>query len=107
LKFYINEKNCIKCPKSSLVLRDSQTIHCGSEAMKSREKENFRNIIYLSYEPGRNITSRNLLKKQKAFNDLRMTSHWTSSKVKLFPKFLQTYGAPLYEVSQLLKLVLN
>jgi hypothetical protein len=75
--------------------------------MKSREKENFRNIIYLSYEPGRNITSRNLLNKQKAFNDLRMTSYWASSKVKLFPKFLQTYRAPLYEVSQLPKLVLN
>jgi hypothetical protein len=110
LDFYINEKKCfhrrIKCPKGSLVLWDSRTIHCGSEAMKTREKQNFRNIIYLSYEPRKNITTKNLLKKQKAFNDLRMTSHW-SCKVKLFPKYPRTYGAPLYNISQLPNPILN
>ena len=104
--FYINDKTClpkrIKCPKGSLVLWDSRTIHCGSEALKTREKPNFRNVAYVCYEPRERCTDKNLIKKQKAFEELRMTSHWPC-KVKLFPKNPRTYGGPIYEVSQLPK----
>jgi len=109
-EFYINDKNClprrIKCPKGSLVLWDSRTIHCGSEALKTRSNPNFRNIIYLCYEPRENITKRNLLKKQKAFEEMRMTSHW-ACKVKLFPKQPRTYGGPIYDIANLPKPTLN
>lgn len=110
LDYYIKEKLCvpkrIKCPKGSIVLWDSRTIHCGTEALKSRKTPNFRNIVYLCYEPRSKITSKNLLKKQKALEDMRMTSHWPC-KVKLFPKMPRTYGAPIYDVSNLPKPVLN
>jgi hypothetical protein len=104
LEFYITEKNCvprrIKCPKGSLVLWDSRTIHCGSESLKTREKPNFRNVAYVCYEPRSKCTEKNLIKKQKAFEEMRMTSHWPC-KIKLFPKMPRTYGGPVYEVKEL------
>ena len=110
LDYYIKEKLClpkrIKCPKGSMVLWDSRTIHCGTEALKSRKIPNFRNIVYLCYEPRSKITSKNLLKKQNALENMRMTSHWPC-KVKLFPKLPRTYGGPIYNVNNLPKPILN
>lgn len=109
-KFYIEENNCspmrIKCPKGSLVLWDSRTIHCGSEALKTRTIPNFRNIVYVCYEPRSNCSKKNLIKKQKAFENLRMTSHWPC-KVKLFPINPRTYGGPIYDVKPLPNPILN
>ena len=70
-EFYRNEKMCeevrIKCPKGSLVLWDSRTIHCGVESLRNRPKENFRSIVYVCYTP-RSLSSEKLIKKkQKAF----------------------------------------
>jgi len=110
LNFYINEKQCIpiriKCPKGSLVLWDSRTIHCGLEALKTRKIPNFRNIVYLCYQPRNKTSVKELLKKQKAFEEMRMTSHW-ANKVKLFPKLPQTYGGPIYKITQLPKPIIN
>jgi len=39
-------------------------------------------------------------KKQKAFNEIRTTSHWPA-KVKLFPKNPRTYGKELPKVSKI------
>ena len=67
-RFYIEEKSClhnrIKCPKGSLVLWDSRTIHCGSEALKTRTTPNFRNVVYVCYEPRARCSQKNLIKKQ-------------------------------------------
>lgn len=110
LDFYIKQKECrptrIKCPKGSVVLWDSRTIHCGSQALKTREKQNIRNVAYICYEPRERCTEKNLLKKQKAFNEMRMTSHWPC-KVKLFSKLPRTYGNTIYPVSNLDKPMLN
>ena len=99
--FFI-EKGCvekkIKCPQGSLVWWDSRTIHCGTEAMRTRKKANFRSIIYVCYQPRIFATEKQLIKKQKAFNELRMTSHWPC-KGKLFPKNPRTYGNPLPEIT--------
>ena len=101
--FYI-EKGCsyknIKCPKGCLVLWDSRTIHCGTEAFKNRKSINIRAIIYLCYMPRQICDKNNLKKKQKAFNELRMTSHWPC-KIKLFPKTPRTYGAELKEITMI------
>ena len=100
-KFY-KEKGCeikyIKCPKGSLVLWDSRTIHCGSEAFKSRNVSNFRSIIYLCYMPRKLCSKKNLEKKQKAFNDKRTTSHYPC-EIKLFAKTPQTYGGEIQEIT--------
>ena len=97
LKFY-EEKGCsykkIYCPKGSLVFWDSRTIHCGCEALRVRERENFRAIVYLCYTPKSLLTPRYEKKKQKAFNEIRTTNHWPH-KPKLFGKTPRTYGNEL------------
>lgn len=90
----------IKCPKGSLVLWDSRTIHCGSQASKERQNRNFRNVIYVCYQPRHHMTQKQLEKKKKAFNELRMTTHWPC-KVTLFPKNPRTYGKQLPYISDI------
>ena len=81
----------IKCPKGSLVVWDSRTIHCGVEANKHRKNANFRAIIYICYMPRKMSTEKQLEKKREAFNNMRLTSHWPC-KIKLFPKNPRDYG---------------
>lgn len=101
---YIQEKNCeqecIKCPKGSLVLWDSRLIHCGKEPDKTRMHSNFRYIVYICMTPREYATEANIRKKIKAFQELRMTSHWPH-KPKLFPINPRTYGAPLPNVTSI------
>jgi ectoine hydroxylase-related dioxygenase (phytanoyl-CoA dioxygenase family) len=110
MNFYENEKGCenvrIKCPKGSLVLWDSRTIHSGAEALKTRKHLNFRNVVYLCYHPRSMANSKQIEKKKKAFQEMRMTSHWPC-KVTLFPKIPRTYGGEIYEMTQLEPPILN
>ena len=99
-KFY-KDKRCdiknIKCPKGSLVFWDSRTIHCGVEASNKRQTPNFRAVIYLCYMPRSICSKANLKKKQKAFNELRTTSHYPCN-IKLFSKSPRTYGGELQTI---------
>ena len=103
IEFY-KEKGCveraIKCPRGSMVFWDSRTIHCGLEAVRGRAQQNFRCVAYLCYMPRRIATESELKKKIKAFEEMRMTSHWPC-KVKLFPKMPRTYGAEVKEITEL------
>ena len=101
LDFFLN-KGCnivkVECPAGSLVLWDSRTIHYGKEPEKSRINPNIRCIAYICYTP-RNLASKKILQKRiKAFEELRMTSHWPH-KPKLFPKNPYTYGQPLPDIT--------
>lgn len=104
LDYFIEEKQCapvsIACPAGSLVLWDSRTMHAGQESLKGRAAPNFRMIAYLCYLPRVQSIPRDLTKKQKAFNEQRMTSHWPQ-KAKLFGKNPQTYGAALPDITPL------
>ena len=93
------------CPKGSLVCWDSRTIHCGVEARKSlkntgREKPKFRSIVYTCYKPRLFANEKSIIKKQKAFEEMRMTSHWPC-KVKLFPKNPRTWGNEMPEITKI------
>lgn len=100
-EFYLNN-DCvlkkIKCPKGSLVLWDSRTIHCGIEPNKNRKLPNFRAIIYLCYLPRDLITIKQLEKKIKAFETLRTTSHWPCN-IKLNSKYPWTRGKPIPNIA--------
>ena len=48
----------------------------------------------------------NLKKKQKAFDELRATSHYPC-RIKLFPKTPRTYGGTMPIISQIDKPVLS
>lgn len=101
---YYLEKGCsierISCPAGSMVFWDSRTIHCGSNALKTRKEYNYRLVVYLCYMPRSQATQKELKKKQKAFQELRMTSHWPV-KSKLFSKNPRTYGGKLPTITNI------
>jgi predicted transposase YbfD/YdcC len=108
-QFY-KDKGCeyknIECPKGSLVLWDSRTIHCGIEPNKDREAKNFRAVIYLCYMPRSLCSDANLKKKQTAFTELRTTSHYPCD-IKLFPKTPRTYGSPIPDLKNINVPIIN
>jgi hypothetical protein len=88
----------VHCPRGSLVLWDSRTMHAGQEPLKERPQPNFRMVSYVCYVPRSRATPKQLEKKKKALQDLRATSHWPE-RVKLFGKQPRTYGAALPPVT--------
>lgn len=99
IKYYKNicpEKR-IKCPKGSLVLWDSRTIHSGVRPEKSRKNMNIRCCVYVSYMPKKLASEKMIQKRIKAYEECRMTTH-NAINVKLFPKNPRTYGGDLPEV---------
>ena len=56
--------------------------------------------------PRQYSTEKDLKKKQIAFENLRMTSHWPC-KIKLFPKNPRTYGKNLPKINIINHPILN
>jgi hypothetical protein len=86
---YFKSKGCfekkIKCPKGSLVLWDSRTVHCGIEPYQCREKQNFRCVSYLCYAPRNFALDEDIILKQHAFNEMYTTTH-NPININLVPK---------------------
>ena len=103
LNFYQNRgcnKYAVKAGTGTLVLWDSRTIHQGKEPEKTRANENFRIVVYVCMMPRNLSNGKALDKKQKAFNELRVTNHWANNP-KLFQKSPRTYGGELPEFNQI------
>ena len=100
LEFYHN-KGCkqkfISCPAGSLILWDSRTIHCGIQPIRGRSQPKIRCIGYVCYTPRRLATKKDIDKRIKAFEELRMTTH-LPHKPKLFAKYPRTYGNPIPDI---------
>ena len=109
IDFY-TKKGCkpyaVKAGIGSMVLWDSRTIHQGKEPEKTRPDENFRIVVYVCMMPRSVSNDKALIKKQKAFNELRLTSHWADNP-KLFAKTPRTYGGVIPEFNMIHKPVLN
>lgn len=108
-KFY-EDKGCkekrIRCKAGDMVFWDSRSIHCGTEPIRIRNKPNLRNVVYVCMTPRSKASEANLRKKRKAFDELRMTSHWPH-KPKLFPKKPRTYGGSLPNITEIEKPILT
>ena len=88
------ESQAIKADIGSMILWDSRTFHQGIQSGPNREYENFRMAIYITMMPRSSITDpKALIKKQKAFKNLRITSHWANGNF-LFPKKPNNYSIP-------------
>lgn len=102
--FYINELKCknikISCPEGSMVLWDSRTIHCGSEALNERKKSNIRLVSYICMTPKNKSSVANINKRIKAFEELRTITH-NPHKTKLFSKMPRTYGGELPNITEI------
>jgi|TARA_B110000858_G_scaffold195944_1_gene253514 hypothetical protein len=99
IAFYENN-NClvksIKCPKGYGVFWDSRTVHYGDPVQKI-DNFNYRCVVYICMVPRNFATQKQLNKRLIAFENSRMTTHYPH-KVKLFPKYPQTYGKPLMNI---------
>jgi hypothetical protein len=95
IEFFSEDKDCpfvsIECPRGSMVLWDSRTIHSGRQPLKGRKEPNFRNIAYICMTPRKFADEKVLERKREVFEQLRVTTHWPH-KVKMFPKTQRTYG---------------
>lgn len=79
------EVSRIMCPRGSVVLWDSRTIHCGVEAIRGRASRLERAVIYVCCMPRYLCDRANLEKKRQALRELRTTSHYPC-QIKLFPE---------------------
>ncbi|EFA76484.1 hypothetical protein PPL_10250 [Heterostelium album PN500] len=79
----------VNCNIGDIVLWDSRTIHY---ACAPTTPERCRMVVYVSYQPASLISDSDLKKKVKCFKEKRMTSHWASENIKMFPKNPRTYG---------------
>jgi hypothetical protein len=79
IDYYI-EKGCpehrISCPRGSLVLWDSRTVHYGAEPLKYRPEPNLRTVCYVCYTPRNLITEEKRKDKISYFETMRVTNHW-------------------------------
>jgi len=92
---WYTQKGCqvkrVICSAGSMILWDSRTMHQGVEPIQTRKYPNFRTVVYVCMTPRNLASTYQIKKKQKAFIDKRMTSHWPHH-IKLFPKNPHTYG---------------
>ena len=82
---FFKQKGCYEhrftCPKGSLVLWDSRTVHYGSGPLVGRPNPKFRSIIYVCYTPSNLMTERYRKRKIEIFESRgssgyrRMTTH--------------------------------
>jgi hypothetical protein len=110
-KKYFTNKGCkqyaVKAKAGSLILWDSRTFHCGKECNRNRDNENFRMVVYICMLPRNTVVDQKvLIKKQSAFENLRITSHW-ANQCKMFPKSPRTYGGDIPDFNMIHRPVLN
>jgi len=76
LDYYLNRciKQRIVCPKGSLVIWDSRTVHYADYSLIN-ELKNLRCISYLCYKPKNQSSEENNKLRQRAFDNLYTTSH--------------------------------
>lgn len=84
----------VNAPAGSLILFDSRCLHSGFPHQNKRKVERFRYVSYVAMSPAKWTTTWDLQKKRKAVEEGRMTSHWSSHQIKIFP-YPRTYGNPV------------
>jgi hypothetical protein len=85
--FYVRDKGChhicVGASVGDLVLWDSRAIHCGRAASRNAALLQ-RAVIYVSMQPKRLSTPRDIELKRRAHKQLRSTTHNAASGVELF-----------------------
>lgn len=81
----------VNASKGAMILFDSRCIHSGYPNQKGRKEAKFRYVIYVSMTPAKRATKKDIDKKIKAIKEGKMTTHWSSCNVKIFP-LPRTYG---------------
>jgi len=77
----------IECPKGSMVLWDSRTVHAGRSPVKGRATPHNRFVTYICMLPASRLKSIERNQKQRACLEGILTSHWAAGRVEFFPKY--------------------
>ncbi|KAL0049348.1 hypothetical protein WJX82_000098 [Trebouxia sp. C0006] len=86
------ENRALSAKAGSLFLWDSR---CAHQNLLPGNTDKWRHVVYTCYQPKNLATEKDLALKREAYNDRRVTTHWPSMNVKLFPKEGNSYyGAP-------------
>ena len=99
--FYVRERGrahvCIAAEPGDLVLWDSRTIHAGRAPPKPKAKTPsrlYRRLaIYVSMQPARLASPRDLKRKRRAYAPLRSPTHYAAHGVELFNVYPRIRGA--------------
>ena len=75
----------------SMFLWDSRTVHSNAYATKPNMP---RYVVYTCYQPRNRARAKDMATKSKAWNTYRLTSHWPSHTVTMFPAKPRDYGKP-------------
>lgn len=89
---------CIECPKGSMVVWDSRTVHCGKGPTLGRAEPNIRMVSYISMMPLSMLNKKDMVKKKKALLKGQLTSHWAAKNVTLFPIIPKIRGANIPQI---------
>ena len=87
------ERVDVVCPKGSLVLWDSRTVHAGKGPVKGRSNSTRqRGVVYVCMTPARLLTPALIRKRQNIVLAKRTSSHWPH-RPKLFGVLPRTYNS--------------
>ena len=82
----------VECPRGSMVLWDSRTVHAGRAPVRGRKFPKNRMVAYICMLPRHLLRKKGAAKKRDAVLRGRMTSHWPATRVRLFGRLPNTYG---------------
>lgn len=85
----------VECPKGSMVVWDSRTVHAGRGPLEGRSTRHNRFVAYVCMLPSSHLKHGERKLKQRACLEGRLTSHWPAGRVRLFDKNPRTYGHQL------------
>lgn len=95
-------EKAVLAPAGSLVLWDSRLVHQGILCSRNRNKSNIRAVVYICMTPRHKASEKQLRKKQTAFNQMRMTTHWPHqiSRFPAYPKPSETINKQVNLVTE-------
>ena len=92
---YFQQKGCkikrVPVPKGGMILWDSRTVHANANPIEGRKNPGrWRFCVFVSMTPAIWTTDLDLQEKREAYNQVTMTTHWSSQGVSFFSKYLPT-----------------
>ncbi|RUS81803.1 hypothetical protein EGW08_010440, partial [Elysia chlorotica] len=90
---WFKSKGCtrrrIPCPKGGLVLWDSRLFHANARPVEGRQHPGrWRFVVFVCMTPAAWASPSDLQVKRRAYQELKMTTHWPSEEVNTFSVYI-------------------
>ncbi|XP_060073747.1 uncharacterized protein LOC132553515 [Ylistrum balloti] len=102
-KNWYEQRGCkrtkVPVPKGGMVLWDSRTVHDNIKPEYGRiNKDRWRFVVFVSMTPAIWAFPEDLAKKRDAYENLMMTSHWSSQGVRTFKEYNPKKDDPKFTI---------